>query len=775
MTCDTINEDMTRDASKRTRLANRYRMVRQLGQGGMGSVWLAEDTQLDGKLFAIKMLPSILVSNKRAYRQLKDEALVAMKLTHSNIVTLRAFEENNGNPFLVMDYIDGETLDDYLAEHSSRVDRVEGESAGIPEDEVIRILRPIAAALDYAHGEGVVHRDVKPANVMIRKDGHPFILDFGIAREIQETLTRVTGKLSSGTLLYMSPEQLNGGQPKPAQDVYSFAAMAYECLKGEPPFVRGVIEDQIKNKAPEPPVGASVPLARAIMAGLAKKPEDRPKNCAAVLGGGDFSRVKCEGVEVSHSLKTTATRDVHDRKDGRMVASHPPSVLKYAVDIPVEDLRYLPPEARALVEHMISRDDNADFDVRPPSCTLQGDKFGSKERKERKAGGGKLLAVLALFAALAGGGAWLYQQHLEAEAERGVDVNAAGSDNSKHVITFLVDVSGSMEALDLTPNSSSLSNAMTRLDIVKRVLADYAIKNPTRQLGLVSFAGFATIRARPGCAHDELLNQISALEVPAMVFDKDGSPHNSGAQMTSVGEGLAAAISAFNDEGIDSKRVIVLLSDGVSNSGKTTVEDAICMAVSNKIHICTIGIGTNSKRTPFRVRDSFGRLSVAYANTSFDSSQLKTIAFSSGGRFVDVTNEQGLREAIALMTDPNTELTSIPKTEIMKALAAGAKFGASNQLAANEEQRCISLISRRFYECWTDFNWSENLRPVLLSVRFGGGGKILGYRIVQSSGDAKVDQSVLAAAKRADHVSGLSAEFLKQYPEITISMTPKRQ
>ena len=117
----------------------------------------------------------------------------------------------------------------------------------------------------------------------------------------------------------------------------------------------------------------------------------------------------------------------------------------------------------------------------------------------------------------------------------------------------------------------------------------------------------------------------------------------------------------------------------------------------------------------------------------------------------------------------------LSQAEIMKALAAGAKFGASNQLAANEEQRCVSLISQRFYECWTDFNWSENLRPVLLSVKFGGGGKIIGYRIVQSSGDPKVDQSVLAAAKRADHVSGLSAEFLKKYPEITISMTPKRQ
>ena len=92
----------------------------------MGSVWLAEDTQLDNKPFAIKMLPAILVANKRAYRQLKDEALVAMKLTHPNIVTLRAFEENSGNPFLVMDYIDGQTLDDYLAEKGNLSEEYKG-------------------------------------------------------------------------------------------------------------------------------------------------------------------------------------------------------------------------------------------------------------------------------------------------------------------------------------------------------------------------------------------------------------------------------------------------------------------------------------------------------------------------------------------------------------------------------------------------------------------------------------------------------------------------
>ena len=272
MISNTINDLLTMSSGgEGALLAGRYRIVRQLGQGGMGSVWLAEDTQLDNKPFAIKLLPSILVSNKRAYRQLKDEALVAMRLVHPNIVTLRAFEENNGNPFLVMDYIEGQTLDDYLAEKGK-----------LSEDETITLLKPIAVALDYAHGEGVVHRDIKPANVMLRKDGHPYILDFGIAREIQETMTRVTGKLSSGTLLYMSPEQLRGQPPKAAQDVYSFAVMAYECLKGEPPFSRGQIEYQILNEKPAP-LPDGVRLSASIMRGLSKKSENRPDTCASVL------------------------------------------------------------------------------------------------------------------------------------------------------------------------------------------------------------------------------------------------------------------------------------------------------------------------------------------------------------------------------------------------------------------------------------------------------------------------------------------------------------
>jgi serine/threonine protein kinase len=128
----------------------------------------------------------------------------------------------------------------------------------------------------------VIHRDIKPSNIIIAADGTPFIMDFGIAREMKDTLTRVTGKGTSGTLPYMSPEQLYGRDPTPAQDIYSLAATIYECLTGHPPFWRGAIEHQIDHDLPEPLVGVSG-LASGVMSGLAKDPSQRPSTCQGLI------------------------------------------------------------------------------------------------------------------------------------------------------------------------------------------------------------------------------------------------------------------------------------------------------------------------------------------------------------------------------------------------------------------------------------------------------------------------------------------------------------
>jgi len=183
-------------------LANRYRVVRLLGQGGMGQVYLAHDENLRGKPVAIKTLSAVLARDPQAAERLKDEALAAIDLAHSNIVRVNHFEDGGPVKFLVMEYVEGESLKDRL-----------GRENRLPEDEVRRIGIALCGALAHAHEKSVLHRDVKPANVLPGKDGSVKPADFGIARVSRDSVSRLTGVVTSGTLLYMAPEQVRG---KPA-------------------------------------------------------------------------------------------------------------------------------------------------------------------------------------------------------------------------------------------------------------------------------------------------------------------------------------------------------------------------------------------------------------------------------------------------------------------------------------------------------------------------------------------------------------------------------
>ena len=256
-------------------LAGRYRIRERLGAGGMGEVWKAEDSEL-GLAVAVKVLPPVLLSNSRSIEALKREAALSLRLTHPNICRLYNFHADGDVKFLVMEYIDGRTLEGVLDEKAGR-------RMGL--DELLPVAGQVAEALDYAHSQNppILHRDVKPSNIMVTEDGRAKLMDFGIARELKESMTRVTGRETSGTLLYMSPEQFSGRTPTPASDVYSLAATLYECLSGHPPFYQGAIGHQLLHLPPGPVEGLSLEVNDALLAGLAKEPSDRQADAAALV------------------------------------------------------------------------------------------------------------------------------------------------------------------------------------------------------------------------------------------------------------------------------------------------------------------------------------------------------------------------------------------------------------------------------------------------------------------------------------------------------------
>ena len=230
----------TDELSAGSLIGDRYEILELIGEGGMGRVFKVRDLELD-KIVALKLIRADQAKDPANIQRFKQELILARQITHKNVVRIYDFGEANGFKFFTMEWIDGASLRDTIRRRGK-----------LSAEEALPTVRQMLEALQEAHREGVVHRDLKPHNVMIDRDGVPRILDFGIARTAETNTMTATGAVM-GTPDYMSPEQAYGEKAGPQSDLYSLGVILYEMLTGELPFQ------------------ADSPLSRVVMR-LTKKP-----------------------------------------------------------------------------------------------------------------------------------------------------------------------------------------------------------------------------------------------------------------------------------------------------------------------------------------------------------------------------------------------------------------------------------------------------------------------------------------------------------------------
>lgn len=274
-----------------------YRITDKLGAGGMGEVYLAEDTRLD-RTVALKFLPSSMWNEAEAQQRLIREAKSASQLDHPNIVTIHGIEEYDGRPYIVMAHVRGVTLNEFCT------------SKARTTDELIDLAVQIADGLEHAHEHGVVHRDLKPGNILVDERGRVRILDFGIARLRGTTrLTQVGSTI--GTLAYSPPELAQGKDAEPTSDIYSLGVVMYQMLTGRLPFDADHEAALLYSILHEPPlaftgsnVNVPVKLQSVILRCLEKNPEKRFASCAELIEELRRCKTSTSGSDASASVAT---------------------------------------------------------------------------------------------------------------------------------------------------------------------------------------------------------------------------------------------------------------------------------------------------------------------------------------------------------------------------------------------------------------------------------------------------------------------------------------
>jgi eukaryotic-like serine/threonine-protein kinase len=249
----------------------RYQLSSRIAIGGMGEVWQATDLVI-GRTVAIKILKDEYLGDPGFLERFRAEARHAALVNHEGIANVFDYGEEDGSAFLVMELVPGEALSAILER-----ERV------LTTDRVLDIVAQTASALQAAHAAGLVHRDIKPGNLLITPDGRVKITDFGIARIADQVPLTATGQVM-GTVQYLSPEQASGKSASPSTDIYSLGIVAYEALAGRRPFTGesqvAIAMAQINETPPELPITVAEPVRNLVYACIAKKPADRPESAA---------------------------------------------------------------------------------------------------------------------------------------------------------------------------------------------------------------------------------------------------------------------------------------------------------------------------------------------------------------------------------------------------------------------------------------------------------------------------------------------------------------
>jgi serine/threonine protein kinase len=366
--------------------ADRYRLERRLGVGGMATVQLAFDTRLERNV-AVKLLAEHLAEDSSFISRFRREALAAARLVHPNIVQVFDFgsDVHSGRQFIVMEYVDGHSCAELLRDNGPMSPR-----------DAVEILTQACRGLDYAHRNGVVHRDVKPGNLMVNTDGVVKLADFGIAKAAEQSdITKVGSVL--GTAAYLSPEQARGEPAGPASDMYALGVVSYQLMAGRLPYEAASLTDLARlQEAGSPPLLSDevrdVPptLAAAVARALARDPARRYADAAEME---DALRDGLAGV--GHTEGLDATRALPEEDATRML---PPTSTGQRPRRPLQPvLEDSPPPRRAAPSRRQA----------PP--------------QRQKSGAGKWVALLLVLIIVAGGA--IAYQALNSASPKSVQLN----------------------------------------------------------------------------------------------------------------------------------------------------------------------------------------------------------------------------------------------------------------------------------------------------------------------------------------------------------------